>query len=162
MHPLLIAQLLALLVVANGTPIMVEKFLGKFLAFPIDGGATFADGKPLFGSSKTLRGLALSILATTAFAPLIGLDWRIGALVAAMAMLGDLFSSFLKRRMGLEPSRQAMGLDQIPESLLPLLACWFFLPLTIVDVVAATVIFFVGELSLSRVLFKLGIRNRPY
>ena len=73
-------------------------------------------------------------------------------------MLGDLLSSFLKRRMGLAPSCQAIGLDQIPESLLPLLACWFFLPLTIVDVVVATVIFFVGELSLSRVLFKLGIR----
>ena len=99
MHPLLIAQLLALLAVANGTPIIVEKFLGKFLAFPVDGGATLADGKPLFGSSKTLRGLALSIFATTAFAPLIGLDWRIGALVAATAMLGDLLSSFLKRRM---------------------------------------------------------------
>src|SRR6478672_11537100 len=98
--------------------------------------------------------LALSIAATTAFAPLIALNWRIGALVAAMAMLGDLLSSFLKRRMGLAPSRQAIGLDQIPESLLPLLACWFFLPLTIVDVVAATVIFFVSELSLSRVLFK--------
>ena len=42
------------------------------------------------------------------------------------------------------------------------MACWLFLPLTIVDVVVATVIFFVGELSLSRVLFKLGIRNRPY
>ena len=162
MDPLLIAQLLALLAVANGTPIIVERFLGKFLAFPIDGGATLADGKPLFGSSKTLRGLALSIAATTAVAPLIGLNWRIGALVAAMAMLGDLLSSFLKRRMGLAPSRQAIGLDQIPKSLLPLLACWFFLPLTIVDVVAATVIFFVSELSLSRVLFKLGIRNRPY
>jgi CDP-diglyceride synthetase len=162
MHPLLIAQLLALLAVANGTPIIVEKFLGKSLAFPIDGGTTLADGKPLLGSSKTLRGLALSILATTAFAPLIGLDWRIGALVAVLAMLGDLFSSFLKRRMGLVPSGQAIGLDQIPESLLPLLACWFFLPLTVVDVVVATVIFFVGELALSRVLFKWGIRDRPY
>ena len=117
MHPLLIAQLLTLLAVANGTPIIVEKLLGKFLAFPIDGGATLADGKPVFGSSKTLRGLALSILATTGFAPLIGLNWRIGALVAATAMLGDLLSSFLKRRMGLAPSCQAIGLDQIPESL---------------------------------------------
>ena len=66
MHLLLIAQLLTVLAVANGTPIIVEKILGKFLAFPIDGGATFADGNRLFGSSKTLRGLALSILATTA------------------------------------------------------------------------------------------------
>ena len=141
---------------------MSKDFWGKFLAFPIDGGATLADGKPLFGSSKTLRGLALSIVATTAVAPLIGLSWKVGALVALVAMLGDLFSSFLKRRMGLAPSCQAIGLDQIPESLLPLLACWFFLPLTIVDVVVATMIFFVGELLLSRVLFKLGIRNRPY
>jgi hypothetical protein len=47
MHALLIAQLLALLVVANGTPIIVEKVLGKFLAFPIDGGLAFADGKPV-------------------------------------------------------------------------------------------------------------------
>jgi CDP-diglyceride synthetase len=162
MHLLLITQLLILLAVANGTPIVAEKLLGKSLAFPIDGGATLADGKPLFGSSKTLRGLALSILATTAFAPLIGLSWKVGALLAATAMLGDLLSSFWKRRMGLASSCQAIGLDQIPESLLPLVACWVFLPLTIVDVVAATVIFFVGELSLSRVLFKLGIRNRPY
>jgi CDP-2,3-bis-(O-geranylgeranyl)-sn-glycerol synthase len=57
MHPLLIAQLLTLLAVANGTPIIVEKLLGKSLAFPIDGDTTL-DGKPLFGSSKTLRGLA--------------------------------------------------------------------------------------------------------
>ena len=38
MHPLLISQLLTLLAVANGMPIIVEKFLGKLLAFPIDGG----------------------------------------------------------------------------------------------------------------------------
>ena len=80
-----------------------------------------------------------------------------------MAMLGDLFSSFLKRRMGLAPSCPShRPRSDLPSFLLPLLACWFFLPLTIVDVVAVTVIFFVGELSLSRVLFKLGIRNRPY
>ena len=93
----MIAQLLALLAVANGTPIIVEKILGRSLAFPVDGGATFVDGRPLFGSSKTVRGLMLSILASTALAPLIGLDWRIGALVALLAMIGDLFSSFLKR-----------------------------------------------------------------
>jgi hypothetical protein len=48
------------------------------------------------------------------------------------------------------------------ESLLPLLACSFFLPLTLLDVIVTTVIFFVGELALSLVLFKLHIRNRPY
>jgi CDP-2,3-bis-(O-geranylgeranyl)-sn-glycerol synthase len=162
MDALLVTQLLALLAVANGTPIIVEKILGRSLAYPIDGGWRLTDGKPLFGSSKTLRGLALSIVAITAVAPLIGLSWRVGFLVALMAMIGDLLSSFVKRRMGLAPSDRAIGLDQIPESFLPLLACALFLPLTIVDVVVAMVIFFVGELLLSRVLFKWGIRDRPY
>jgi CDP-2,3-bis-(O-geranylgeranyl)-sn-glycerol synthase len=162
MQLLLISQLLTLLVVANGTPIVAAKILGQTLAAPVDGGTAYLDGRPLFGSSKTLRGLVISIVATTLLAPLIGLNWRIGALVALMAMVGDLASSFLKRRTGLAPSEQAIGLDQIPESLLPLLACALFLPLTFLDVVVATTMFLVGELALSRLLFKLHIRDRPY
>jgi CDP-2,3-bis-(O-geranylgeranyl)-sn-glycerol synthase len=162
MHLLLIAQLLALLVIANGTPIIVEKIFGTSLAFPIDGGRALADGRPIFGSSKTVRGLVLSLLATTVVAPLIGLNWKIGALVALMAMTGDLISSFVKRRMGLAPSDRATGLDQIPESVLPLLACIIFLPLTPLDGIAIALLFFVGGLVLSRLLFKLHIRKRPY
>jgi CDP-diglyceride synthetase len=162
MHPALIAQLLALLAVANGTPIIVRKMLGNALAFPVDGGAVFFDGRPLFGDSKTVRGVVLSILVTSAFAPLIGLAWKVGALVGSTAMLGDLLSSFIKRRLDLDPSSRYTGLDQIPESLLPLLACRLFLPLTLVDIAAAAIIFFVGALVLSRLLFNLNIRRRPY
>ena len=158
----LVAQLLALLTIANGTPVIAAKVFGNNLAGPIDGNVAFLDGRPIFGPSKTLRGVVLSILVTTAFAPLIGLEWKIGALVAFSAMIGDLLSSFLKRRLGLFASSQSIGLDQVPESLLPLLACRFLLPVTIFDVVLATVIFLVGALVLSRVLFKLHIRDRPY
>jgi CDP-diglyceride synthetase len=158
----LIAQLLALLTIANGTPVIAAKVFGDTLAWPVDGNVAFLDGRPFFGPSKTLRGVVLSILVTTAFAPLISLEWKIGALVALTAMIGDLLSSFLKRRLGLFASSQSIGLDQVPESLLPLLACRFLLPVTIFDVVLATVIFLVGALVLSRVLFKLHIRDRPY
>lgn len=158
----LVAQLLALLTIANGTPVIAAKVFRNTLAGPVDGNVAFLDGRPIFGPSKTLRGVLLSILVTTAFAPLIGLEWEIGALVAFTAMIGDLLSSFLKRRLGLFASSQSIGLDQVPESLLPLLACRFLLPVTIFDVVLATVIFLVGALVLSRVLFKLHIRDRPY
>jgi len=53
------------------------------------------DGKPLFGASKTIRGVVLAVAATTLVAPLVGLPWKIGALVAVFAMIGDLLSSFL-------------------------------------------------------------------
>ena len=159
---MLIAKLLVLLTVANGTPVIAAKFLGNNSALPLDGNVTLSDGRPLFGSSKTLRGVLLSILLTTACAPLIGLDWKVGSVVALTAMIGDLFSSFVKRRLGMDNSSQFTGLDQIPESLLPLLVCMFLLPLTALDVVIATVIFFVGALIVSRILFKLNIRERPY
>ena len=55
--------------------------------------------------------------------------WRLGALVAASAMAGDCLSSFIKRRFGLEPSRMTLGLDQVPESLFPAVACSAYLPL---------------------------------
>jgi CDP-2,3-bis-(O-geranylgeranyl)-sn-glycerol synthase len=101
-------------------------------------------------------------VVTVACAPLIGLDWEVGFVVALGAMIGDLFSSFVKRRLGMSASSKFIGLDQIPESLLPLLVCMALLPLTPLSVAIATFLFFVGALVLSRVFFKLNIRDRPY
>jgi hypothetical protein len=53
---------------------------------------------------------------------ILRLGWTIGVVVGSMAMLGDLFSSFVKRRLNLPPSSRATFLDQVPESLFPLLA----------------------------------------
>jgi CDP-archaeol synthase len=108
--------------------------LGNAFARPLDGGALFVDGRPLFGPSKTIRGIVTSVLATSGAAALIGLGWEVGALIGTVAMASDLCSSFLKRRMGLAPSSMAIGLDQIPESLFPLLACRLLLPLTMLDI----------------------------
>ena len=159
---LLLAQLLALLTIANGTPVLAGKVFGKTFAAPIDGNISFLDGRRLFGPSKTWRGIVLSIFVTTAVATLIGLGWQVGALVAAMAMIGDLLSSFIKRRLAMSASSQFIGLDQIPKSLLPLIACRLLLPVTILEIILATTIFCVGALTLSKVLFKLHIRDRPY
>jgi hypothetical protein len=62
--------------------------------------------------------------------------------------------------LGLVPSSQAIGLDQIPESLFPLLAARLLLPLTVLAI--AMTLFFVGELLLSRLLYKWHLRDRPY
>lgn len=162
MQPLLVLQLLVLLAVANGTPIAAKCVLGDMLARPLDGGMTFNDGRPLFGPAKTIRGIVLSLLATSVAAALIGLPWQLGAVVAGAAMAGDLLSSFVKRRMGLPPSSKATGLDQIPEALLPLMASRLVVAVTFADIVAGTIIFFVGGIILSRILFALRLRDQPY
>ncbi len=162
MQAILILQLLILLAVANGTAVIAKKVLGDAFARPLDGGAVFVDGRPLFGPTKTIRGIVLSLLATPLSASLMGLEWKLGALVAIGAMAGDLLSSFVKRRLGLSPSSMAIGLDQIPESLFPLIAARMLIPVTLLDIVVVVAIFFVGELMLSRILFKLRLRDRPY
>ena len=162
MQPVLILELLILLTVANGTPVVAKRLLGAAFAYPLDGGALFPDGRPWFGPSKTIRGVVLATLATAATATALGLGWKAGALIGMVAMAGDLLASFIKRRWGLAPSSQAIGLDQIPESLLPLLASRLFMPVTALDIAVATILFFVGELLLSRLLFRWHLRDRPY
>ena len=162
MHPFLILELLILLSVANGTPVIAKKVLGDRLNRPLDGGAVFYDGKPVFGPTKTVRGIVVSLLATALAAWLMGLGWKLGVLIATAAMIGDLFSSFVKRRMTLPSSSMALGLDHIPESLLPLLASSLQLPLSLLDVVIGVVVFCIGTLLLSPILYRFNLRDRPY
>ncbi len=161
-HPLAILQSLILISAANGAPVLLARLLGARFAHPIDGGIVLRDGHPLLGRSKTWRGLAAAILLAACVAVLIGLPWRLGALAAASAMAGDCLSSFVKRRFGLEPSSMTLGLDQVPESLFPAVACNAYLPLGPIDVLTIVLVFSVGELAMSRLFFAVGLRDRPY
>jgi CDP-diglyceride synthetase len=162
MHLMALLKILVLSALANGTPLAAKKVFGSRFSRPVDGGMKFWDGRPLFGPSKTVRGILTSMLVTTICAPLIGLDMSVGAMAALAAMAGDLFSSFLKRRLNFAPSSQAIGLDQVPESLFPMLACRGALSLDFTDIVLGVAIFFAGELLLSRLLYRFRLRDRPY
>jgi CDP-2,3-bis-(O-geranylgeranyl)-sn-glycerol synthase len=157
-----IARILALLTLANGSPVVAKRIFGNNLCRPVDSERKFIDGRPIFGSSKTIRGLLISIAAATVAAPLLGLKVSVGLLTGTAAMVGDLFSSFSKRRLSLASSSKATGLDQIPEALLPLLACRKALGLTNLEIMFALTSFVVGEVVLSRLLFAVDLRDRPY
>lgn len=162
LHLLPLVQGLLLAAVANGTPILTKWWLGERWASALDGGLRLWDGQPLFGTSKTVRGIVVAVAMTALASLLMGLGPGIGALAGAAAMTGDLMSSFTKRRMRLKPSSMAPGLDQIPEVLLPLLAVAGKVGLSIADIVTGVAAFWIGELLISRVLFTLKIRDRPY
>jgi len=159
---MLIFKILLLLLLANGTPVIAKKMLGPGLAYALDGGKNFIDGRPLFGASKTIRGIISSILVTSVGASLLGYSMQTGASFAAASLSGDLASSFIKRRLGLPPGSRAPGLDQLPESIFPLLFCWQTLGLDMPTAVTIVVFFLVAEIILSRILFRLNIRDHPY
>lgn len=154
--------LLLLLLVANGSPILARELLGDRLAGPMDAGATLADGHRLLGASKTWRGLVTAVLTTTLLSIAFGWPWQIGATIGACAMLGDALSSFTKRRIGLPSSARAPGLDHLPESFLPLLACKPLLDLSWAQVLLLSLGFMIANLLLSRLMHRLGIRKHPY
>ena len=154
--------LLLLLFIANGSPIVARHIFANRFAFPVDGGRLLDDGQPLFGHSKTIRGIVASLLLTIIAAQLLGLSWQIGLMVSVAAMLGDLFSSFIKRRLKKPVSSRFIGLDQIPESLFPALVCKTQLALSIYSISLIVLMFILGELLLSRIMYKLKIRRNPY
>jgi CDP-2,3-bis-(O-geranylgeranyl)-sn-glycerol synthase len=116
---MLSVKILLLLCIVNGAPILLRKLLDGRFAWALDGGRRLADGRPVFGPSKTWRGISGALLAGALAGRALGLGWGVGLQAGAFAMLGDLFSSFCKRRVGIPSSGMALGLDQVPESLFP-------------------------------------------
>ena len=154
--------LLLLLIAANGAPILLAWALGPRWDWPLDGGRIHPDGRPWLGGHITTRGLVGAVLATMVLAYLLGLGAGLGALIGLLAMVGDALSSFVKRRLGLEPGDKATGLDQIPESLLPLLAVAGTYGLGWLDLALLVAAFTLFDMGVSGPLYRWHLRGRPY
>jgi hypothetical protein len=57
---------------------------------------------------------------------------------------------------------QIADIESAREALFPLLACRSAFSLTAIDIAAGCVIFFVGEVFLSYLFFRLSLRDRRY
>lgn len=154
--------LFLLIIIANSTPVLARFFLNKHLDSAIDLGTTLSDGQRLFGSSKTWRGLVAAILLTSLASRILAFPAWIGCAVAVLALLGDLVSSFIKRRLALKPGSMAPLIDQVPESLLPAIIFMDRFKLDLSDVLLLVICFIIAELLLSRIFFILGVRKVPY
>lgn len=157
-----LVQLLLLIIIANGAPILIRVLSKDGFNTAVDFDHYLPDKKRIFGASKTWRGIAAACIATPAAAWLLGYSPKIGLIIAVFAVLGDLISSFIKRRLSMEPSSMAPLLDQLPESLLPALMTMDTFNLNISSVILLVLIFVIAELVLSHVLYSWGVRRRPY
>ena len=155
-------DMLLLLLAANGAPVMGQFLFGSRGARPVDNGRTLGDGQPLFGASKTWRGLVLAIAACGAASALLGYGLGFGLVFSALSMAGDLISSFIKRRMGLAPGARSTALDQLPEALLPSGFAVIVMGLDWWWAIALSLAFMLGQMVISLPLYWLHIRKTPY
>jgi len=157
-----IAEVLLLILVANGSPVIVSFLFSHRLSLPVDFGLKLKDQQYLFGKTKTWRGLIMSLALTASVSVLLDGEYYIGLLISLLAMTGDLFSSFIKRRLKKASSSEMLLLDQLPESVLPAVMMMSVIPLNLTQVIAIVIAFYIIERMVSKMLFKIGIRKRPY
>ncbi|WP_297790702.1 CDP-archaeol synthase [uncultured Marinobacter sp.] len=159
---ILALELFVMLVLANGAPVVARRLFGHHWSAPVDGGRLWRDGRPVLGKSKTWRGVVSGTVSCGLFAMVAGLGLFFGLLFGLMGLLGDILSSFIKRRRGLEASAKALWLDQVPEALLPMILAFLWLPLGLWQAVAVVVLFTLSNILFSPLLYRLGIRRQPH
>jgi len=143
--------------VANAAPLVLGG--GR----PLDGGRNFLDGRPIFGSHKTLRGLLAGIIAGS----LVGLgeslvDPRLalaGFAISLGAVSGDLLGAFVKRRLSVKPGGPLPILDQLDFVLGGLVLSFPFLPMSLVSVLIVVLVTPPIHLGTNLGAYLLGIKK---
>ncbi|MBW1750172.1 MAG: CDP-archaeol synthase [Deltaproteobacteria bacterium] len=162
---LIVIKVAAFLLWVNFLPPLANMIWGERFNRPIDGGRLWFDQHPIFGDHKTIRGVLVSLLGGTAVAPLLDVDLPVAAGAAGLAMAGDLLSSFIKRRPNLPSGENVIVLDQIFESLFPILFLKGFLSLSWLQVLFILLCFipaaYLGSAFWNFVMFRQPLENYP-
>jgi len=143
---------------ANAAPVI---FGG---GFPIDGGRTFLDGKPIFGSHKTFRGFFSGLVVGTLVGFVQGTLFQynvlLGFALSIGALVGDLLGSFFKRRLDLPPGSTLPIVDQLGFILGALLFSLPVSPPTLPIVLIVLIITLPIHFLTNFLGYRLGVKKR--
>jgi predicted MPP superfamily phosphohydrolase len=121
-------KILLILLLTNMAPLLMVSLCPKLTRFfLLDNARRLADGQPLFGTHKTLCGFVGGLAAGGLSGYLIGVSLFPSLLIAFTSLLGDLLTSFLKRRFGFKEGENIYLFDHLFEGGIPLLlAKWIY------------------------------------
>ncbi len=141
--------------VANSTPVV----LGG--GTPVDGGKLWSDGKPILGKNKTIRGCLSGVLVGTIIGALQGNPFG-GLAQATGAILGDLISSFMKRRSDYTPGSSMPIVDQLDFITLAVIMSYPFQATNLVSVLIIMVITVPIHYATNYVAWILKLKKNPW
>ena len=140
---------------ANSTPVV----LGG--GPPVDGGASWSDGKPILGANKTIRGSITGVLAGTLIGLLQG-NLLGGFAQAVGAILGDLISSFYKRRRDYAPGSSMPIIDQLDFIIMAVILSYPFQSTNLASAVTIIVITVPIHYGTNYVSWLLKMKKNPW
>jgi CDP-2,3-bis-(O-geranylgeranyl)-sn-glycerol synthase len=165
--------------VGNAAPVLAALFFPRYDT-PIDLGF-FWRGKRLFGAHKTFRGFIAAVIAGQLVymiqalcfvaSPLVRYysiaDYRhlpilFGAWLGFCALSGDLFKSFIKRRLDIAPGESWSPYDQIDWTIGALLGAMPFVRISFLSVIMALLLCYPLSRAAKIVGFWLRMNRHPY
>jgi CDP-2,3-bis-(O-geranylgeranyl)-sn-glycerol synthase len=147
---------------ANAIPVLIGG--GR----PMDFGKSFIDGRPIFGSHKTIRGFFSGLLVGTlaGLVMTVVLDYPLffGLVSSLGALLGDLCGAFVKRRLGIAPGGLLPVIDQIDFVVGAILVSLPFVSEILSWPLALTVLIITPPIHLltNYVAYKLRLKSNPW
>jgi len=142
---------------------------------PLDLGKKFIDGKRIFGDGKTIEGTIfgffvgyiyfLSIFSFQSFLnmPILFENYFEGFLLVIGAIFGDIFGSFIKRRLNMKRGDMLPILDQTGFLIFAILFRSIFFGAIPYDIVIYLfVITFLVHIMTNTGAFKMGIKDEPF
>ncbi|MCX7821953.1 MAG: CDP-archaeol synthase [Syntrophobacterales bacterium] len=141
-------------------PPFISVIMGPRWDFPLDSNRLFMDGRPILGKHKTVRGIVGSLLGSALMAPAFGWSFFEGMELAFFGMMGDLITSFIKRRMNKPNGAIIPVVDQLLEGLLPLLVIRSWHEIGILSIFAILTVFSIGAYLGSR-FYKKILTSKP-
>jgi CDP-2,3-bis-(O-geranylgeranyl)-sn-glycerol synthase len=137
---------------------------------PLDRRVRLWDNRRLFGEGKTIRGTTVGILIGTIYrlvenlvlskAILNGLS--LAFLLSFGAISGDLFGSFIKRRIGIESGESAPFLDQLDFAIGALFLASFVVAIPMETIIILLLITPIGHLGVNIMGFLLHRKEVPW
>ncbi|MCK5507903.1 MAG: CDP-archaeol synthase [Desulfobacterales bacterium] len=154
-------KIIILLFAVNAAPPVIAFLFEDRWNRPIDRNRTFLDGKPLLGSHKTIRGIIGSLSAGILLGWFLGLPLIVGFCIGFFSMLGDLLTSFFKRRFALASGTAIPLFDQLFEGIFPLLFVKYYF-LSDWALIIVLLILFVPITHFGALFFKKKILPAPH
>jgi len=158
--------------VANAVPVIVGG--GRAL----DGGRKMPDGKPIFGSHKTVRGFVAGVVAgtLTGMAQYAALQFVVlsdfvlpfqfsvwlGFLISFGALVGDLVHSFVKRRIGIAEGSPLPVADQLDFVAGAVLFSFLVSPPPLLTIFIIFVITLPIHLLTNLLAYVVGVKKTPW
>jgi len=145
----------------NLAPPLLAHLLEERWGGPLDRGLRFGDGRPLLGPHKTSRRLIAAVATAAVAGPTLGFPLPVSLAAGLLSMLGDLLTSFCKRRLDHPSGGNLPGVDQALEGALPFLVLTPHGGLSPAATLAAILVFSLGAYAGSHLLKDI-LRAQPF